>query len=67
MLPRLTTPSDTGVVLREITDVPARRFLSAVMRPDRARRLAVRNVLDLVTECVRNIQHAADARTTSGR
>lgn len=67
VLPRLTTPSGTGVVLREITDVPARRFLSAVMRPDRARRLAVRNVLDLVAECVRDIRSAADARTNSGR
>lgn len=67
VLPRLTTPSGTGVVLREITDVPARRFLSAVMRPDRARRLAVRNILDLVIECVRDIQSAADARATSGQ
>ncbi|NNU27483.1 LysR family transcriptional regulator [Isoptericola sediminis] len=48
-LPRFTTPVDDGLTLRPLTGVPAVRHLSAVMRPDRARRRAVRHVLDSLT------------------
>lgn len=45
VLPRFTTAVDDSLVLREIVDVAAERTLSAVMRPDRAKRRAVRTVL----------------------
>jgi len=45
VLPRFTTPTVTGVVLRPLAGVPARRFIVAVMRPDRAERLVVVEVL----------------------
>ncbi|MFD0557757.1 DNA-binding transcriptional LysR family regulator [Stackebrandtia endophytica] len=48
VLPRFTTRSGAGLVLREITGVPARRYLSAVMRPDVANRRAVQAVLESV-------------------
>ncbi|MCH7230693.1 LysR family transcriptional regulator [Glycomyces sp. L485] len=46
VLPRFTTPTGTGLVLREIADIPARRHITAILRPDRAERLAVNRVLD---------------------
>ncbi|GAA4674276.1 LysR family transcriptional regulator [Gordonia humi] len=52
VLPRFTTVPDDGLVLREIVDVPAERTLSAIMRPDRARRRAVTTVLDAIVEAM---------------
>ncbi|GEE01962.1 LysR family transcriptional regulator [Gordonia spumicola] len=52
VLPRFTTVADDGLVLREIVDVHAERTLSAVMRPDRARRRAVQTVLDAVVDAL---------------
>jgi DNA-binding transcriptional LysR family regulator len=46
VLPRFTTPASTGLVLREIADIPTRRHITALLRPDRAERLAVKRVLD---------------------
>ena len=46
VLPRFTTPTGTGLVLREIADIPTRRHLSAILQRDRAERLAVKTVLD---------------------
>ncbi|NEE03577.1 LysR family transcriptional regulator [Phytoactinopolyspora halotolerans] len=45
ILPRFTTPTDSGIVLKELTDIPSARHISAVLRPDRAERLAVQRVL----------------------
>ncbi|WP_205325297.1 LysR family transcriptional regulator [Glycomyces sp. YM15] len=45
VLPRFTTPTGTGLVLREIADIPTRRHVTAISRPDRAERLAVKRVL----------------------
>jgi DNA-binding transcriptional LysR family regulator len=45
VLPRFTTPTGNGLVLREITDIPTRRHITAILRPDRAERLAVKRVL----------------------
>lgn len=45
VLPRFTTPAGGGVVLRPLTEVPAKRYIVAVMRPDRAERLVVVEVL----------------------
>lgn len=46
ILPRFTTQTGAGLVLREITDIPTRRHISALLRTDRAERLAVGRVLD---------------------
>jgi len=50
VLPRFTTPTGTpngaGLVLRELAGVASARHVSAVLRPDRAERLAVRRVVE---------------------
>lgn len=46
VLPRFTTPTGDRLVLRELADVAIARHVSAVLRPDRAERLAVRRVVD---------------------
>ncbi|SDK87903.1 DNA-binding transcriptional regulator, LysR family [Glycomyces sambucus] len=46
VLPRFTTPTGAGLVLREVADVPTRRHITAIMRSDRAERLAVARVLE---------------------
>ncbi|MCD0443085.1 LysR family transcriptional regulator [Glycomyces sp. A-F 0318] len=46
VLPRFTTPTGAGLVLREIAGIPTRRHITAILRPDRAERLAVKRVLD---------------------
>ncbi|WP_112134369.1 LysR family transcriptional regulator [Glycomyces dulcitolivorans] len=46
VLPRFTTPTGAGLVLREIEDVPTRRHITAILRADRAERLAVGRVLE---------------------
>lgn len=48
VLPRFTTRTQASLVLREITDVPALRHMSAIMRPDRAQRRAVATVLEAI-------------------
>lgn len=53
VLPRYTTRPSDDIVLRELVDVPARRYLSAVMRPDRAERRAVQTVLEALTDAAR--------------
>ncbi|MFW6599113.1 LysR family transcriptional regulator [Propionibacteriaceae bacterium Y2011] len=61
ILPRFTTPSAAsgpagGVCLRELVDVPAIRHISAILRPDRAERLAVRHVLDALVDVGRRVE-----------
>ncbi|GHC98718.1 LysR family transcriptional regulator [Zhihengliuella salsuginis] len=46
ILPRFTTPTGGGLVLRELRGASSVRHVSAVMRPDRAERLSVRTVLE---------------------
>lgn len=46
VLPRFTTPTDNGVTLRPLRGIPSARYVFAVLRPDRAERLAVRRVLE---------------------
>ena len=62
VLPRYTTRIDDAFVLREIVDVPARRYLSALMRPDRAERLAVQTVLTALVEAARSHENSLPAR-----
>jgi DNA-binding transcriptional LysR family regulator len=45
VLPRFTSPAGREVTLRPLEGVPTARYVFAVLRPDRARRLAVQRVL----------------------
>lgn len=46
VLPRFTTPTDAGLVLRPIGGLETGRHVIALLRPDRAERLAVRRTLE---------------------
>jgi len=61
-LPRFITPTAGGLTLRPLTGVPAVRHLTALVRPDRARRLAVRRVLDAVVRAGADVaaRHGVD-------
>lgn len=48
LLPRFTTRSERGLVLRPLCEIPSARYVFAVQRPDKAERLAVRRVLALI-------------------
>lgn len=50
LLPRFTTPAHDGLVLRPLQGVRAERSVVALSRPDRAARLAVSTVTDLLVE-----------------
>ncbi|CAM3623739.1 LysR family transcriptional regulator [Nocardioides zeicaulis] len=50
VLPRFTAPAGEEVVLRPLTGVTSGRHVCAILRPDRARRLAVRRVLEALVE-----------------
>lgn len=50
LLPRFTSPVTPTTTLRPLADVDARRHISAIMRPDRAERLAVRRVVAALRE-----------------
>ncbi|WP_349827871.1 LysR family transcriptional regulator [Brevibacterium litoralis] len=58
VLPRFTTPETDAVVLRPLTGVEARRFVTALCRPHRAQRLAVRAVLDALGEIAEDVAAA---------
>lgn len=61
VLPRFTTPTGNGLVLRELSGISSARHVSAVLRPDRAQRLAVRRVLDAL---IRAAEAVTDALVT---
>jgi len=48
ILPRFTSPQGDGVVLRPVRGISTARHIFAVMRPDRAERLAVRHVVEIL-------------------
>lgn len=50
ILPRFTTPRNTGLQLRALDGVESSRDVMALSRKDRAERLAVRHVLDVMTQ-----------------
>src|SRR5690606_18416559 len=50
VLPRFTTRPREDVVLRPLAGIDTARHVFAFLRPDRARRLAVRTVLDAIRE-----------------
>ncbi|MDT3439125.1 LysR family transcriptional regulator [Pseudofrankia sp. BMG5.37] len=45
VLPRFTTPTGGAITLREVAGIETGRYLIALLRPDRAERLAVRRAL----------------------
>ncbi|WP_163511650.1 LysR family transcriptional regulator [Fodinicola acaciae] len=56
ILPRFTTPTDCGLVLRPLTDIPSTRHVSAIMRPDKAERLSVQRVLGALLAVAADVQ-----------
>ena len=50
VLPRFTAPAGDAVVLRPLAGVASGRHVVAVLRPDRARRRAVRRVLEVLED-----------------
>ncbi|MFV2144723.1 LysR substrate-binding domain-containing protein [Isoptericola sp. G70] len=68
VLPRFTTPVGDRLTLRPLTGIPANRHVSAVLRPDRARRRAVRQVLDAVVRAAAATarRHHADPADPGG-
>jgi DNA-binding transcriptional LysR family regulator len=61
VLPRFTTPVGDRLTLRPLTGVPAVRHVSAVLRPDRARRQAVQRVLDALRDAAVVVARRHDA------
>ncbi|UYM06785.1 LysR family transcriptional regulator [Solicola gregarius] len=55
VLPRFTTRPRDGVVLRPLAGVATARYIFALMRPDRAERLAVRHALDALVRSARAV------------
>lgn len=60
VLPRYTTLRRKGLVLRPLQDVPSMRHVFAVMRPDRAERLAVRRVVESFTRVAATVTGPAE-------
>lgn len=59
LLPRFSTREGDGLVLRPLTRVPARRWVVALSRPDRAERRAVRTLVRALRETGREVTEAA--------
>lgn len=62
LLPRFTCAEAPGLVLRELADVPALRWVVAMSRPDRAERAAVRRVLAVLSQVGADVQAGRDGR-----
>lgn len=58
ILPRFTSPQGGEVVLRPLAGISSARHIFAVMRPDRAERLAVRHVLDALHRAGQDVSDA---------
>jgi len=55
VLPRYTTTAGAGLTLRPVHGMAAARWVVAILRPDRAERLAVRTVLDTLRAVARDV------------
>ena len=60
VLPRFTTREAGGLALRPLRGIPTGRYVFAVLRPDRAERLAVRRVLDALVTVASRLATAQD-------
>lgn len=58
ILPRFTSPQGSGVVLRPVRGIDTARHIFAVMRPDRAERLAVQHVVAALREAAHFVTQA---------
>ena len=67
ILPRFTSPQGAGVVLRPLRGVRSARHIFAVMRPDRAQRLAVQRVLAVLAEAAPERIHNGPLETDLSR
>lgn len=56
VLPRFTTRPRSDVVLLPLAEIPTARYIFALLRPDRAERLAVRHALDALVRSARTIE-----------
>ena len=56
VLPRFTTQPRPGVVLRPLSGIPTARYIFALMRPDRAARLAVRHAVEALVRAARAVE-----------
>lgn len=65
VLPRFTTPTGTGVVLRPLAGIPTARHVFALTRPDRGERRAVQRVLDAFRRVAAEFDPAASEVRTS--
>jgi DNA-binding transcriptional LysR family regulator len=55
VLPRYSTTPGAGLTLRPVHGMDAARWIVAILRPDRAERLAVRTVLDALRAVARDV------------
>ncbi|MDO5080629.1 LysR family transcriptional regulator [Buchananella hordeovulneris] len=65
VLPRFTTPAEGNLRLLPISDVPAYRYLFALMRSDRAQRRAVQTVFRMMSAIARLHSLECDSHTDS--
>jgi len=65
VLPRFTTPTNAGLVLRPIAGLDTGRHVIAMQRPDRAERLAVRRTLEAFRRAAAAAQSRAPASPPS--
>lgn len=56
VLPRFTTHPRAGVVLRPLAGISTARYIFALMRPDRAERLAVRHAVEALVRAARAVE-----------
>lgn len=59
ILPRFTTPRNTGIELRSVEGLEFSRDVMALSRKDRAERLAVRHVIEVMTQVTRELAAGA--------
>lgn len=60
ILPSFTTPRNPGLELRRVEGIDSSRDIMAMCRPDRAQRLAVRFVLDVMTDVAAGVAKRHD-------
>lgn len=65
VLPRFTTPTNDGLVLRPVAGLDTGRYVIAMLRPDRAERLVVRRTLEALRRAAVSAEQVSSGRRTS--